>query len=123
MVETVRKNKSQLLLEFINLKERPVCRSLFGFGADPNPTLLLSYVFKKKKNAILLSTLHSNDEYDHKTGDALKPEAISFYSLTKGAEDVVGRMKKEYLVKTVSNRWPMTSFNGLLNLTTVNVYI
>lgn len=94
---------------------------MFGFGANPNQTLLLLFVPKKKKNVILLLTLHSNDEIDHETGDALRLEVISFNNLTKGGVDMVDRMKKEYSVKRISNRpSPMTIFNGLLNLITIN---
>lgn len=123
MVGTVRKNKPQLPPEFINVQARPVCSSVFGFGAEPNRTLLVSYVPKKNKNVIMLSTLHSDDEIDLDTGDSFKPEVISFYNLSKGGVDVVDRMKKEYSVKRVSNRWPLTVFNGLLNLATINAQI
>lgn len=123
MVGTVRKNKPQLPPEFKNVKDRPVFSTIFGFGANPNKTLLVSYVPKKNKNVIMLSTLHSEDEIDAETGDSMKPEVISFYNMSKGGVDVVDRMKKEYSVKRVSNRWPMTVFNGLLNLGTINSHI
>lgn len=123
MVGTIRKNKPQLPQIFKDVKNRPVCSSLFGFKSPPNQTLLLSYVPKKNKNVLLISTFHSEDIIDPDSYDSLKPEVITFYNLTKGGVDVVDRMKKEYSVKRISNRWPMTLFNGLLNLGTINSQI
>lgn len=123
VVGTLKKNKPQIPLEFVNVRERQIGSSMFGFGVDPNRTLLVSYVPKKNKNVLLLSTLHKEDSIDPESGDSLKPEVITFYNLTKGGVDVVDRLKKEYSVKRVSNRWPMTIFNGLLNLATVNAQV
>lgn len=123
MVGTIRKNKPQLPQMFTDVKNRPVLSSLFGFKHPPNQTLLLSYVPKKNKNVLLISTFHSEDTIDEDSYDSMKPEVITFYNMTKGGVDVVDRMKKEYSVKRISNRWPMTIFNGLLNLATINSQI
>lgn len=121
-VGTIRKNKPQLPVVFKDVKQRPVNSSMFGFKTPPNHTLLVSYVPKKSKNVLLISTFH-NDGLIDCSNDLYKPEVITFYNLTKGGVDVVDRMKKEYSVKRISNRWPMTLFNGLLNLGTVNSQI
>ncbi|XP_046681468.1 uncharacterized protein LOC124368236 [Homalodisca vitripennis] len=123
IVGTIRKNKPQLPPEFLNVKERPVGSSMFGFGKEPNNTLLVSYVPKKNKNVLMLSTLHDDDTNDPETGDDNKPEVITFYNLTKGGVDVVDRKKKDYSVKRVNNRWPLVIFCGLLDLATVNAQI
>jgi hypothetical protein len=109
--------------EFLDVKKRPVGSSMFGFGKEPNSSLLVSYVPKKNKNVLMLSTLHDDDTIDPDTGDDTKPEVITFYNLTKGGVDVVDRKKKDYSVKRTNNRWPLAIFCGLLDLATVNAQI
>lgn len=123
IVGTMKKNKRELPIEFKDVKGRPVASTMFGFGAQPNNTLLVSYVPKKNKNVIILSTFHKGDDIDPDTGNDFKPEVITFYNLTKGGVDVVDRKKKEYSVKRISNRWSLSVFLGLLNLATVNSQI
>lgn len=43
--------------------------------------------------------------------------------VTKGAVDVVDRMKTEYSVTRVSNRWPLTVFGSILNIGGINSQI
>lgn len=43
--------------------------------------------------------------------------------MTKGGVDVVDRLKSEYSVSRISNRWPLTIFNGLLNVGAINAQI
>lgn len=123
IVGTIRKNKAQLPANFLEIKQRPVKSSIFGFGKEPNNTLLVSYVPKKNKNVLMLSTLHDDDVIDPATDEEYKPEVITFYNVTKGGVDVVDRKKKDYSVKRVNNRWPLAIFCGLLDLSTVNAQI
>lgn len=122
VVGTVRKNKSELPPEITNITGRPRCSTIFAFGRQPNVCTILSYVpdKKNKKNVIMLSTMHKDDAIDSSTGDQCKPDIITFYNETKSGIDVVDRMKSEYSITRVSNRWPFTVFCGLLNLATIN---
>lgn len=122
IVGTIKKNKPQIPHCFREVKERKVGSSMFGFPYLPNSTLLLSHVPKKNKNVLMLSTLHKDDTIDPES-PLDKPEVITFYNLTKGGVDVVDRMKKEYRVGRISNRWPLTIFNGLLNVAAINSQI
>lgn len=54
--------------------------SLFGFNKG---ITLLSYVPKKGKNVILVSSLYKTDAIDLSTGKQQKPEVITFYNTTK----------------------------------------
>lgn len=125
VVGTIRKNKPDLPSEITNITGRPKCSSLFAFGKDPNKSTIVSYVPNKriKKNVIMLSTMHRDDAIDESTYEQYKPEIITFYNSTKGGIDVVDRMKGEYSVTRVSNRWPFTVFCGLLNVATINSQI
>lgn len=52
-----------------------------------------------------------------------KPNITTIYNLTKGDVDVVDRMKSEYSLSSVSNRWPFTVFDAMLNIATINSQI
>lgn len=121
IVGTVRKNKPQLPTELTCITGRPENSSMFAFGKDPNKCLLTSYVPKKGKNVLLISTMHKEDIIDEGYGD--KPEVIKFYNNTKGGVDVVDRLKSEYNVSRISNRWPLTLFFSLLNIGGINSQI
>nr|CAI5827952.1 unnamed protein product [Callosobruchus analis] len=86
LVGTMRKNKRQLPSEFVNTKQRPVNSSMFAF--EKNKTLV-SYVPRKGKDVISVSSMHFDDEIDTSTRAKAKPRIITFYNETKGGVDVV----------------------------------
>lgn len=120
LVGTIRKNKTEIPPFFIEVKNRPVTSSVFGFKED---LVLVSYAPKKNKVVLLLSTMHRTDKIDVDSGEAHKPEILTFYNLTKGGVDVVDELKQLYSVARVSNRWSLTLFYSLLNIAGVNAYI
>ncbi|CAJ0940183.1 unnamed protein product, partial [Ranitomeya imitator] len=64
-VGTVRKNKRELLPQFVSVKERQQYSSMFAFH---NGKALVSYVQHAKKIVLLLSTLHDDAAIDPGTG-------------------------------------------------------
>jgi len=68
-----------------------ICNStIFAYN---NQITLLSYIPKKNKNIILISTMHPNsNDIDSTTGEANKPEIISFYNVTKGGVDTIDKI-------------------------------
>lgn len=95
---------------------------MFAFSKE---SVLVSYVpqRKKKKNVLLLSTMHDDDAIDEDIGDQVEPEVITFYNLTKGAVDIVDEMITLYSVVTVSCRWPLTIYFSMLNIGGVHSYM
>ncbi|XP_046406812.1 piggyBac transposable element-derived protein 3-like [Ischnura elegans] len=79
LVGTVRKNKRELPPDIVNVREREEKSSLFCFRKN---IALVSYVPKKSKNVILLSTMHSRISIDESTGNKRKPEILTFYNST-----------------------------------------
>lgn len=74
----IRKNRSELPPQLLPTKNRPVNSSKFVYTVD---TSLVSYVPKKRKNVILMSTLHWDGRIsglEHQ-----KPEIIMDYNATK----------------------------------------
>lgn len=72
---------------------------------------------------MLVSTMHNTDSIDASSGEACKPEVLTFYNLTKGGVDVHDEMKGSYSVARTSNRWSLTIFFSLLNTAGINSYI
>ncbi|KAK9680111.1 hypothetical protein QE152_g39348 [Popillia japonica] len=78
------KNKTELPLEFTEPKH-PVCSSIFGYTKNP---AIVPYVPKKKKNVLLITSLHHDDTVDEITR---KSAIIMDYNNTKSGVDVVDR--------------------------------
>ena len=96
---------------------------MFGFREK---LTLVSYIPKsksKKKNVVLISSMHQDKKIDEATGEDKKPEIITFYDSTKGGVDVVDMMMDKYSVSRNSRRWPVTVFFALLNISCVNLYV
>jgi hypothetical protein len=83
---------------------------------------LVSYVPKKSKCVVLLSTMHRDDEIDERD-DKKKPEIIHFYNATKGGVDKVDEMSSLYSTARKTNRWPMVIFYCALNVAAINARV
>nr|XP_022907230.1 piggyBac transposable element-derived protein 4-like [Onthophagus taurus] len=116
-IGTLRKNKREIPPEFLPNKNRQPQSSLFGFQQD---TALVSYVPRKNKAVILLSTMHDLPEVDE---ESHKPEIILSYNQTKGAVDTVDKMCAAYSISRVTRRWPLALFFTLLNIAGINSQI
>ncbi|UYV61474.1 hypothetical protein LAZ67_1004985 [Cordylochernes scorpioides] len=117
LVGTLKKNKKEIPKIFLPNRNRPKYNSIFGFTQN---TTLVSYVPKKSKAVLLLSTMHSTPTIDEESGFKLKPEIVTFYNLTKGGVDMVNQMCGTYSVGRRTNRWPLCLFFDLLNVAGIN---
>lgn len=117
-VGTIRKNRKELPTCFIRTKDREQYSSNFGFSSDG--TTCVSYVPRKNKNVLLVSSLHEEQEIDVSTGEKQKPEIISFYNTTKIGVDIVDKMCGSYNVSRNIKRWPMVIFFTMLNIASIN---
>ncbi|XP_035230233.1 uncharacterized protein LOC118202186 [Stegodyphus dumicola] len=88
-VGTLRKDKRETPQEFPPNKNRPLYSSLFGFRAKE--LTLTSYVPKKNKSVLVLSSMHEDNQIDLLSKEQLKPE-ITFYNSTKGGVDTVDEL-------------------------------
>nr|CAH7765836.1 unnamed protein product [Callosobruchus chinensis] len=84
VVRTVKKNKRELPTELTEIKSRPVYSSIFAY--QQNMTLV-SYVPRKRKHVLAVSSMHYDGRIDQDIGDKKKPEMITFYNATKGGVD------------------------------------
>jgi hypothetical protein len=89
------------------------------FAFKDNLTLV-SYVPKRNKAVLLLSSKHHDNEVDSKDG---KPIIILEYNKTKGAVDTVSQMCHQYSVRRSTKLWPLCVFYGMIDIATINVLI
>ncbi|KAL6419331.1 hypothetical protein ACFW04_013915 [Cataglyphis niger] len=101
VVGTIRSNKRELL-SFVNIRNRKLQSSQFGFKA--NMTLVM----------------HNNDNVNDKTH---KPEKIEFYNMTEGAVDTVDQMVGIYSVSRTTRRYPLKLFFHLIDIACLNSFI
>ncbi|KAL4101127.1 hypothetical protein QTP88_021147 [Uroleucon formosanum] len=109
LLGTMKRNKREIPPEFISEKNRQVGSSLSGFQNDMS---LTSYVTKKKKCVIILSTMHDTVDIDP---DTHKPETILDYNSTKGGVDSVDQMCSTYSTSRKTRRWTMTVLFRILD--------
>ena len=65
-------------------KERPVYSTNFAYHCDPTVS---SYVPKKKKGVVILSSMHMSGEVEET--QSAKLEIIKYYFKTKGGVDII----------------------------------
>ncbi|UYV76316.1 hypothetical protein LAZ67_14000003 [Cordylochernes scorpioides] len=114
---TMRKNKPQIPPQFQPHPKRESGTSIFGFSGTKT---LVSYVPKKRKSVILISSMHHDNKCDETTG---KPDIIMDYNLTKGGVDTIDQMVSNFSTSRRSRRWPLALFYALLDITALNSYI
>lgn len=116
-VGTMRKNKREVPKEFLPHKTRSVGSSIFGFTNDKT---LASYIPKKNKSVVMISTMHHNKAIDEISG---KPEIITFYNATKGGVDALDQKCANYSVARRTQRWPCVIFSAIMNISMANGHI
>jgi hypothetical protein len=116
---TVRKTRRFIPPAIQDIRQRQILSSAFVFLGD---TTLVSYVPKRGKNVILLSTQHHDAEV-HEEREDKKPEIILHYNKTKGAVDNIDKMVRTYSCQRKSRRWPMVFFQNLLNIAAYNAAV
>lgn len=116
-VGTVKKNKPDIPPQLQPSAAREVMSSIFAFDGFKT---LVSFVPKKKKAVMVLSTMHHDSVVDQQTS---KPEIILYYNATKGGVDTCDQMVKSMSVKRKTNRWPMAVFYRMLDFAALNACI
>lgn len=116
LVGTLRINKPQIPSEFLPNKTRKIGTSLYGFT---NECTLVSYVPKKSKAVILMSSMHHTQFTDSSNN---KPEIISFYNATKSGVDTLDMKCSNYSANRKTRRWPLAILYYMLAMCSSNAY-
>ena len=75
---------------------------------------LVSYVPKKNRSVILLSTMHNNNNTD--INNKNKSEINIYYNKTKGGVDTLDQMAHAFTTRRKTNRWPVAQFFNLIDI-------
>lgn len=59
---------------------------------------------KKYWNVLLLSSVHNGDKIDESSEDAMKPEILSVYNITKDYVNTLNQIKGTYSVARINRR-------------------
>ncbi|KAJ4451983.1 hypothetical protein ANN_03467 [Periplaneta americana] len=103
-VGTLKKNKREILKEFLSHKTRAVDSNIFGFA---NNVTMVSHVPRKNRAVVLVSSMHHSKTFDDVSG---KPEIIAYYNMTKGSVDSLDEKCAQYSCGRRTRRWSMTIF-------------
>jgi hypothetical protein len=120
LLGTIRKNKKEIPPQLVQTKNKAINTSIFCFRKEMT---MVSYVPKKGKVVLLVSTMHNDDKIYETTQELRKPEIITTYNLTKGGVDTVDQLCATYDVSRNSRRWPLTVFCALLNVAGINAQV
>lgn len=116
-IGTMKKNKAEIPPQFLNTLSRDIGSTIFGFQEE---CTLLSFVPKKKKNDLLLSTMHDEGKIDEDSG---KPVIILDYNRTKGGVDTVDQKCSNYSTTRKTRRWPLALLFRFLDMAGVNAHV
>ncbi|XP_077385348.1 uncharacterized protein LOC144023587 [Festucalex cinctus] len=114
---TVRKNKAELPPRLRDMNGREVFSSLFAFTKDHT---LVSYIAKKRKNVLILSTRHREPEVIEM--GKKKPVVIEKY-MCKGAVRHTRIPPPTYSCRRRAQRWPMCVFHHMLDISCFNAFV
>lgn len=114
---TVKKNKREIPPQFLPNRNREVNSYLHGFNEDK--MTLLSYVTRKSKCVILLSSMHHSPAFDN---EQRKPEMVVDYNSTKGGVDSLDQKCANYTAGRRTRRWPMAIFFRILDIAAANCF-
>lgn len=98
----------------MNTRNRPINSSKFTFAAD---TSLVSYVPKKGKNVVLMSTLHRDGKIcgqEHQKTN---------HNGTKGGVDNLDKLVTGYSCKRRTLHWPLVIFFNILDTSPYNAFV
>lgn len=117
-VGTLRANKACIPSEFRKNRNRPIDSTLFGY--HDNNVALCSYVPKKNKAVVLISTAHYTNAVE---GAHQKPMAIVDYNKNKAGVDTMDQMLGTYTCKRGTKRWPLAMFYNIVDVAALASFI
>lgn len=117
IVGTLKKNKPYIPQQMAPSTQRQVFSTIYGF--QDNVTIC-SYVPKKRKAVILLSTMHHDTAV---SGEKNKPEIVHFYNKTKSGVDIMDKLLGQYTTHRKTHRWPVAFFYNILDIAALAAYI
>ena len=119
LVGTLRKNKPDIPPIMKATKSRQLHSTEFGFNGNIS---MASYVPKKGRAVILLSTIHHDRAIDEESRKK-KPAMITYYNKTECGVDTFDQMIGTYTCKRQTRRWPLIMWYNMLDVAALNAFV
>lgn len=121
MTGTVMANRRDVPKEMKTVKTRTMFSTKEVWDID-NRIMLLSYVPKKGKNVLLMSSAHYSAEVQTSREDQ-KPAAIHDYNQGKGGVDILDSCIEDFSTKRKTNRYTLVIFFNILDVSIYNAFL
>ncbi|XP_063352363.1 piggyBac transposable element-derived protein 4-like isoform X1 [Pelmatolapia mariae] len=139
LLGTLRANRPEIPRELRCVKGRAVGSTQAAVlrggpdGWSPN-AVVLSYVAKKNKNVLLLTTspryvgpsgspLEPSSNPDGGGGGSAKPSMVLHYNRTKGGVDNLDKVVGTYSCRRKTSRWPVALFHNMVDVAAYNAFV
>lgn len=119
LLGTMRSHRREIPEELRGTR-RPITSSLFAFDHE-NKITLVSYIPKKNKNVILLSSSHFEKHVLPEMDN--KPEMIIDYNFGKKGVDQLDEEVEEFTCRRKTVRWPLLIFFNMLDVAAFNAFV
>ncbi|KAE8300066.1 Activating transcription factor 7-interacting protein 1 [Larimichthys crocea] len=118
LVGAIRKGNPELPRHLLQARERAVFSSTFAFTETHT---LVSYIQRRGKNVLLLSTKHHHPDIgDEKKG---KPVIVKDYNKCKGSVNNLDKALDTYSCRRKTKCWPLALFYSLVDISLYNAYV
>ena len=121
MTGTIKQNRREVPSSFRCVKSRDTFSTKELWDGE-NRIMLLSYVPKRNKNVLMISSMHSQPGVNFNRDD-MKPDVIDDYNHGKGGVDVLDSRIEDFTCKRMTRRYPLIFFFLMLDVALVNSYL
>ena len=121
IVGTIRKNRKEIPPVLIDMRRKPTFSTEIVYEHTLQ-AVMLSYVPRRYRLVILLSTYHNHVNINQ-NDEKKKPDIIEYYNKTKNGVDTMDQMVATFTCKRKINRWPMALFCNLLDVSALDAYV
>ncbi|XP_068164099.1 piggyBac transposable element-derived protein 4-like isoform X2 [Antennarius striatus] len=118
LVGMLRSDKPELPPQLLNITHREVRSSVFAFTRNKT---VVSYIPKKKKNLLLLSTRHWELEVQQSVKN--RPQIVVDYNRCKGAAEHLERACGTYTCRRQTRSWDARLFYHMIDVSCFNAFI
>lgn len=120
LLGTIRAHRREIPTHVKTAKQRDVHSSIFLHDHE-NKIVLVSYIPKRGKNVLMLSSSHSGNGVVPEMNN--KPQLIMDYNMGKGAVDQLDENIAEFTCKRKTVRWPLLVWYNMLDVSAYNGYL
>jgi len=121
MTGTILPSRRDVPFVLRNVKDRPIF-STVELWHVPTRIMVFSYVPKKSKNVLMMTSLHSNSDCSSARSDS-KPDAVNDYNHGKGGVDLLDSCIEDFSVKRKTTRYPLVLFFNMIDVAVYNSYL